>query len=98
MDIENLYTNIETDMGMGAVRRILEKYPDKSRPDQELLDLLQLNLTHNDFVFDGQIFLQIKGTAMGKRFSVLPLKLTTITEHIEIHGTQIKYIKKKEMK
>ena len=68
-DIENLYTNIETDMGMGAIKRILEKYPDKSRPDQELLDLLHLNLTNNDFVFDGQIFLQMKGTAMGKRFA-----------------------------
>lgn len=30
---------------------------------------MKINLRHNDFEFNGQFFLQIKGTAMGKRFA-----------------------------
>lgn len=70
MDVESLYTNIDTGKGMQSVKRIFEKFPDPSRPDDCLLDLLHLNLTCNDFEFDGQFYLQIKGTAMGKRFSL----------------------------
>ena len=33
-----------------------------------MIKLLEINLTRNDFVFDGQFYLQIKGTAMGKKF------------------------------
>lgn len=69
MDVESLYTNIDTDKGMQAVKRILSSFPDPLRPDELLLELLHINLTCNDFVFNGQYFLQIKGTAMGKRFS-----------------------------
>lgn len=65
MDVESLYTNIDTQMGMAAVQAAF----DRSRPEEHLLQLLQLNLTRNDFQFDRKTFLQIKGTAMGKRFS-----------------------------
>lgn len=69
MDVESLYTNIDTQMGIRAIQKIFGKYPDPSRPDRQLLELLHLNLTCNDFQFNGENFLQIKGTAMGKRFS-----------------------------
>lgn len=69
MDVENLYTNIDTSMGMEAVREILQTHPNPKRPDQALLELLHINLTCNDFVFNKQYFLQVKGTAMGKKFS-----------------------------
>lgn len=39
------------------------------RPDKEILQLLEINLTKNDFEFDGQFYLQISGTAMGKVFA-----------------------------
>lgn len=69
MDVENLYTNIETNRGMEAVKAKMEKYPDSSRPDSHILQLLHLSLTKNDFDFDGKHYLQIKGTAMGKKFA-----------------------------
>ncbi|KAL2078819.1 hypothetical protein ACEWY4_026504 [Coilia grayii] len=69
MDIDSLYTNIETQAGLEAVKDWLKRYPDPKRPDSLLLQLLEINLTKNDFEFNGQFYLQIKGTAMGKRFA-----------------------------
>lgn len=69
IDIDNLYTNIDTQAGLQAVKEWFNKYPDKERPDRHLLDLLEINLTQNDFEFNSQYFLQVKGTAMGKRFA-----------------------------
>lgn len=69
MDVESLYTNIDSKKGLEAVKNILEKNPDRTRPDRHLLELLRINLSCNDFQFNNEHFLQIKGTAMGKRFS-----------------------------
>lgn len=69
IDVESLYTNIDTPAGLSAVRKVFEKYPDVKRPDDEVLQLLEINLTRNDFEFNGEYYLQIKGTAMGKRFA-----------------------------
>lgn len=69
MDVDNLYTNIPIVAGIDCVRKIFEKYPDPKRPDEELLELLDINLNRNDFVFDEKFYLQVKGTAMGKKFA-----------------------------
>lgn len=69
MDVASLYTNIDISSGINAIKKCFAKYPDPKRPDTELLQLLEINLTKNDFVFNEQFFLQIKGTAMGKRFA-----------------------------
>ena len=69
LDVSSLYTNISTPEGLAAVRETFLKYPDLKRPDKELLQLLELNLTKNDFEFNGQFFLQVSGTAMGKTFA-----------------------------
>lgn len=69
MDVDSLYTNIDIPEGIQAVKNIFRKFPDSKRPDKELLQLLHINLTRNDFEFDGKYFLQIKGTAMGKKFA-----------------------------
>lgn len=69
MDVESLYTNIPIEAGMNCVKQIFHKHPDPKRPDEELLKLLEINLCRNDFVFNGKYYLQIKGTAMGKRFA-----------------------------
>lgn len=69
MDIDSLYTNIDIQEGITAIKNIFQKYPDTSRPDKELLQLLTINLRRNDFEFNGEFFLQIKGTAMGKKFA-----------------------------
>lgn len=69
IDIDSLYTNIDTPSGLRAVQKVFQKYPDVTRPDKHILDLLNINLTKNDFEFNGEFFLQIKGTAMGKKFA-----------------------------
>lgn len=69
IDIDSLYTNIDIGEGINSIRRIFQKYPDKRRPEKELLQLLEINLTRNDFEFNGDFYLQIKGTAMGKKFA-----------------------------
>lgn len=69
MDVDSLYTNIDIQAGMRTVADFFQRYPDPSRPDRELLQLLEINLTKNDFTFNGEFYLQVKGTAMGKRFA-----------------------------
>jgi hypothetical protein len=51
------------------VRRQFAAHPKPNRPDKELLELLEITLRGNDFQFNGQWFLQIMGTAMGKRYA-----------------------------
>jgi hypothetical protein len=69
MDVKSLYTNIPTVAGIQCVQKLFDKHPDPKRPDGQLLQLLNINLTRNDFVFNDQFYLQIKGTAMGKKFA-----------------------------
>lgn len=68
-DVESLYTNIDITAGIEAVKNIFRKHPNPKRPDKEILKLLEINLTRNDFIFNGEFYLQIKGTAMGKKFA-----------------------------
>ena len=69
LDVESLYTNISTSEGIAAVKQIFQKHPNSKRPEKEILQLLEINLNRNDFEFNNQYFLQISGTAMGKRFA-----------------------------
>ena len=43
MDIDSLYTNIDIKEGIKAIKNIFQKYPDKHRPDKELVELLEIN-------------------------------------------------------
>ena len=69
MDVESLYTNIDTTLGLETVKNWFQKYPRPKRPDKYLLQLLEISLRRNDFEFDSNYYLQTKGTAMGKRFA-----------------------------
>ena len=71
LDIESLYTNIKTEDGMESVRKMFQKYPTPNilRPEKEILELLELNLNNNDFKFNDQWYLQVSGTAMGKKYA-----------------------------
>lgn len=67
--IDSLYTNTDTTLGLQAVEEIFRQHPDRARPDEEILALLEINLTRNDFHFNSQFFVQVQGTAMGKKFA-----------------------------
>jgi len=47
----------------------LRKHRQLRRPDKQILDLLEITLNNNDFTFNGDWFLQICGTAMGKTYA-----------------------------
>lgn len=69
IDIDSLYTNIETPLGLTAINHIFKKHPDPSRPDTHILQLLELTLTRNDFTFNNQHYLQLCGCAMGRKYA-----------------------------
>jgi hypothetical protein len=69
IDINSLYTNIETSLGLRAIKQAFDRFPDPQRPDKEILDLLELSLLRKDFNFNDEFYLQIHGTAMGKKFA-----------------------------
>jgi len=69
LDVDSLYTNIPIEAGLETVKKVFLEYPKEDRPDEEVLKLLKINLTRNDFVFNEEFYLQVKGTAMGKRFA-----------------------------
>jgi hypothetical protein len=69
IDVDYLYTNIDTPLGLEAVKKALESSPVLSRPDYFILQFLQLTLTQNDFLFDKSFFLQISGCTMGRKYS-----------------------------
>ena len=62
-----LYSNIQREDGVEAVRKALETRVDKSVPADFILELLDLVLKYNIFEFDGELFQQLVGTAMGTR-------------------------------
>lgn len=64
-DVSSLYTNMKLDRIMSTVATTLRRFPEPGRPDQHLLQLLDLTLRSNDFLFNGDVFLQTCGAAMG---------------------------------
>lgn len=68
-DIKSLYTNMNIHRTIEVVKQTLDLYPDTKRPDKEILDLLELTLFNNDFKFGNKQYLQIHGTAMGKKYA-----------------------------
>jgi len=68
-DVSSLYTNMNIDRMLECTKQAFNNNPDRSRPDAELLRLLEISLKNNDFVFNGQCYQQILGCAMGKRFA-----------------------------
>ena len=67
LDVDSLYTNIDNEMGLRAVAEVFEQKPLPIH--KYILQLLRLSLEGNDFTFDGNSYLQVSGTAMGKRFA-----------------------------
>lgn len=68
-DVSSLYTNMNLDRILDVVRESFRDNPDSARPDKEILQLLDLTLKNNDFEFDDKFYLQVHGTAMGKKYA-----------------------------
>lgn len=68
-DVTALYTNMQFDRTLTAVQRALDNAGFGHKLKGYILDLLNLTLKNNDFSFNGEFFLQICGTAMGKCYA-----------------------------
>lgn len=69
-DVTSLYTNMDINRTLECVRKVLHEAPAKMKiPTKCLMNLLELTMKNNDFEFNGDFFLQICGTAMGKIYA-----------------------------
>lgn len=68
-DVCSLYTNMNIERIVDVVQQAFNANPVAGRPSKEIIDLLKLTLKNNDFEFNDEFFLQIHGTAMGKRYA-----------------------------
>ena len=69
LDVESMYTNIDNEQGLEAVRNIFQANPSPRRSEKQIVEHLELSLKNNYFEFNNKNFLQISGTAMGKKFA-----------------------------
>ena len=67
LDISGMYTNVPWTQGLAAFRESMESRDTKSVSTEFLLGLLMLVLSCNVFLFDGLLFMQLFGVAMGSR-------------------------------
>ncbi|XP_073433457.1 uncharacterized protein [Dendrobates tinctorius] len=66
LDVNSLYTSIDHDLGIEAVRWFLDLQSSLSEPQKLFCtDTLKLVLNNNYFLFEDQFYLQARGTAMG---------------------------------
>ena len=69
IDVSSLYTNIPQDEGTEACLDALEAQEASYIPRNTLRQLFDIVLRCNVFSFDGQVYQQIQGTAMGTRMA-----------------------------
>ena len=90
-DVSALYTNMQHERTIECVREIFKKYPDRTRPDKHILDLLNITLRNNDFQFNGKCYLQTCGTPMGKVYAPALANIYMLEfDYKAMHGFKIK--------
>ena len=67
MGVKSLYTNIPNDEGLSAINDTLKNSNTPTSLKTVILTFLELILTLNNFIFNGEHYLQIKGCAMGTK-------------------------------
>jgi hypothetical protein len=69
MDVTSLYTNIPHDEGIEACKEVWNQRVSQHLSTESLLQLLEHVLKFNNFMFNGEHYLQISGTAMGTKMA-----------------------------
>jgi hypothetical protein len=67
-DVSSLYTNIPHEEGIFALGEFLSKFKD-ARTTKMLQELTRIVLESNIFEFNGELFIQVNGVAMGSKMS-----------------------------
>ena len=68
-DVVGLYPSIPHEVGLKALREVLDKREQHTIPTSEPIKMADLVLKNNYFEFDGKIKQQISGTAIGTKFA-----------------------------
>ena len=84
VDVSALYTNINMEDAMAAVKRALDTREDQTVPTDFIVKLLEMVLKWNIFTFDSQLYQQLIGFAMGTKCApnVADLFMAEIDEKI----------------
>ena len=75
-DVQEMYPSIPIDYGLRAVRNIMIQFNYHIDKLEFILELLEWVLVNNYLMFDNNIYLQIKGTAMGTPIAVCYANIT----------------------
>ena len=67
IDVVGLYPSILHDKGLEALKAALEHRKDKSISADSLMELARIVLKNNFFELDGEFYLQLRGTAIGRK-------------------------------
>ena len=65
-DVTSLYTNMDLERTTAVVRQQLRRNPVEGRPDQHILDLLNIIIKNNNFEFNGKLFFTNKRNSNGE--------------------------------
>lgn len=68
-DVTALYTNMSFERTLRVTEEHLEKLSPNKILNKHIINLLEITLKNNDFEFNGEYFLQVCGTAMGKAYA-----------------------------
>ena len=68
-DVESLYTNIQPNKGIEALMKVYRRAGIFQYSFEEIKSLLEISLSNNDFKFNNEWYLQVSGTAMGKKYA-----------------------------
>lgn len=70
LDVTSLYTSIEHSVGIAAIQYYLERRPPQYKQHNAMLvEMVHFCLHNNIFMFNSQLYEQIRGVAMGASFS-----------------------------
>lgn len=69
MDVTSLFTNISHDEGIEVCREVLDIRTIQQSSTESLLKLLKHVLKLNKFMFNGENYIQINGTAIGTKMA-----------------------------
>jgi hypothetical protein len=70
MDVKGLYPSVPKSEGLEACRKALKSKMDHEIPTEEILTIIDLVLTHNNFSFQSKHYVQTEGTAIGSRLGM----------------------------
>lgn len=89
INLSSLYTNIDTVLGLQAVQQAFQKYSDHNRPEKEIIQLLELSVSRNDFELNYKYYLQTHRTSMGKKFAPAYAKYMSLWEEMIFHKCKL---------